>query len=180
MAEPSNEFADRVVVVTGASRGIGQAIAQTLAANGARVAIVDQEEAAVTAVAIEKAGGTSARWRGDVTDSHKLWDVNIGANVTSPVYDLASLRRVQIGTLPDMEEAEAVEAVRAAAAAWDRGQGTWPQMALSERIAAISPWAWEIKRSSTSSSWRAISSQYCRSCSTSAQWSSTMATGLII
>ena len=24
--------------------------------------------------------------RGDVTDSHKLWDVNIGANVTSPVY----------------------------------------------------------------------------------------------
>ncbi|MDP6719930.1 MAG: PQQ-binding-like beta-propeller repeat protein [Pirellulaceae bacterium] len=24
--------------------------------------------------------------RGDVTDSHKLWEVNIGANVTSPVY----------------------------------------------------------------------------------------------
>jgi len=24
--------------------------------------------------------------RGDVTDSHKLWEVNIGANVTSPIY----------------------------------------------------------------------------------------------
>jgi NAD(P)-dependent dehydrogenase (short-subunit alcohol dehydrogenase family) len=33
----------RVAVVTGAARGIGQAIAETLAANGARVAALDLE-----------------------------------------------------------------------------------------------------------------------------------------
>jgi len=31
----------------------------------------------------------------------------------------------------------AVEAVEAASAAWDMGQGEWPQMSLAERIARI-------------------------------------------
>ena len=66
---------NQVALVTGGAQGIGQAIAQTLAANGARVAIVDLEEAAATAVAIEKAGGTSARWRGDVTDPQRMDEI---------------------------------------------------------------------------------------------------------
>jgi NAD(P)-dependent dehydrogenase (short-subunit alcohol dehydrogenase family) len=66
---------DQVALVTGGAQGIGQAIAKTLAANGARVAIVDLEEAIVTAVAIEKAGGTSAMWRGDVTDPQRMDEI---------------------------------------------------------------------------------------------------------
>lgn len=66
---------NQVALVTGGAQGIGQAIAQTLAANGAHVAIVDQEEATVTAIAIEKAGGTSAWWRGDVTDSQRMDEI---------------------------------------------------------------------------------------------------------
>jgi glyceraldehyde-3-phosphate dehydrogenase (NADP+) len=59
------------------------------------------------------------------------------SKVTSPVYDLERLERLEIGTLPDMTASEAVDAVRAASAAWDRGQGQWPQMTLAARIAAI-------------------------------------------
>ena len=45
--------------------------------------------------------------------------------------------RAVIGTIPSMGADEALEAVRAAAAAWDRGQGEWPRLPLAKRIAAI-------------------------------------------
>jgi 3-oxoacyl-[acyl-carrier protein] reductase len=37
-----NRFVDQVAVITGAGRGIGQAIAQRLAAEGARIAVVSR------------------------------------------------------------------------------------------------------------------------------------------
>ena len=43
--------------------------------------------------------------------------------VTSPIVDAATGERAVIGTLAQMGEAEALAAVEAAAAAWDRGQG---------------------------------------------------------
>ena len=36
-----------------------------------------------------------------------------------------------------MSPEDAKEAVEAAAVAWDKGQGEWPQMSLAQRIAAI-------------------------------------------
>ena len=57
--------------------------------------------------------------------------------VTSPIYDVESKERFPIGSLPDMTVEDAMEVIKAAAEAWDKGQGVWPQMSLSARIAAI-------------------------------------------
>ena len=53
-------LADRVVVVTGASRGIGLAIARRCVADGARVALIARDVARVTPVANELGGDSRA------------------------------------------------------------------------------------------------------------------------
>ena len=60
---------DRVAIVTGAGSGIGAASAVAMAAEGARVLVVDINEAAAKATveAIEKAGGQAAAARADVS-----------------------------------------------------------------------------------------------------------------
>ena len=64
------DLAGRSAIVTGAARGIGRAIAERLAASGARVAIwdVDAEAATATAAAIEGA----ASYLADVTDPRSI------------------------------------------------------------------------------------------------------------
>ena len=61
---------DRTTIVTGAASGIGRAIAETCAREGARVAVVDLNDAGArdTVATIEKAGGTAAAWAVDVAD----------------------------------------------------------------------------------------------------------------
>jgi 2-hydroxycyclohexanecarboxyl-CoA dehydrogenase len=61
---------ERATVVTGGASGIGRAIAQALAREGARVAVLDLDEggARETAAVIERAGGSAAAHRVDVTD----------------------------------------------------------------------------------------------------------------
>ncbi|MFB6228692.1 MAG: beta-ketoacyl-ACP reductase [Halobacteriales archaeon] len=63
---------DRTCVVTGASRGIGRAIAEELGAEGASVAVnfhSSEERAAETVDAIEAAGGEAITVQADVSDS---------------------------------------------------------------------------------------------------------------
>jgi 3-oxoacyl-[acyl-carrier protein] reductase len=64
-----NRYADRVVVVTGAARGIGAGTAQRFADEGARVAVLDLDEAAASTTAqglgAEKAIGLAC----DVSDA---------------------------------------------------------------------------------------------------------------
>jgi 2-hydroxycyclohexanecarboxyl-CoA dehydrogenase len=61
---------DKATIVTGGASGIGRAIAEACAREGARVAVVDMNAAGArdTVAAIEKTGGTAAVWPLDITD----------------------------------------------------------------------------------------------------------------
>ncbi|HSR55441.1 MAG TPA: SDR family oxidoreductase [Alphaproteobacteria bacterium] len=61
---------DKVAVVTGAGRNIGESIAKRLAEEGAKIAVVDLEKdrAERVAAAIKQAGGEAAAFSADVSD----------------------------------------------------------------------------------------------------------------
>jgi 3-oxoacyl-[acyl-carrier protein] reductase len=75
----------RVAIVTGAARGIGEATARKLAADGMAVAVVDLDEAAcaATMTAIHDAGGTALAVGADVSDA-----VQVAAAVERVVAEL--------------------------------------------------------------------------------------------
>src|SRR5215510_12964678 len=65
----AGRFDGKVLVVTGGGGGIGRAVAQRFASEGARVALVDVDEAGLqqSAAAVERAGGEVLAVRADVT-----------------------------------------------------------------------------------------------------------------
>jgi 3-oxoacyl-[acyl-carrier protein] reductase len=73
----SADLAGQVAIVTGAARGLGQLIAEVLAAAGARLACVDvqAELLAETVGRIRSAGGAAEAFPCDVTDSQRVAEV---------------------------------------------------------------------------------------------------------
>lgn len=61
------------------------------------------------------------------------------ADVFSPLIDPASPtgERIKLGTVPELTENEALEALQSARNAYDHGRGTWPTAPASTRIAAL-------------------------------------------
>jgi NAD(P)-dependent dehydrogenase (short-subunit alcohol dehydrogenase family) len=76
MASPSfgPDFHDRVVVVTGASAGVGRATARRFATAGARVGLIARDAAALeeTQAEIESLGGRAQTFAADVADASAL------------------------------------------------------------------------------------------------------------
>ncbi len=117
-AEPltalSRSIAGRVAIVTGAASGIGRATARVLAAEGARVAVCDLDQAACDAVAgeIAAAGGTAAGWALDVADPERIAAVVADvAGRLGPVDILVNNAGVSLPAPIDMDGYEA---------AWER------------------------------------------------------------
>lgn len=67
--------AGRVAVVTGAARGIGQAIAQELAHRGADIIAVDVTAADETVAAVQAVGRKATSLRADVSDPAEVADI---------------------------------------------------------------------------------------------------------
>ena len=67
---PVAELSDQAVLITGAGRGLGRAIALRLARRGSRVGVIDLDAASSSAVAaqIRNAGGHSSSFAADVAD----------------------------------------------------------------------------------------------------------------
>eukprot|EP01040_Poterioochromonas_malhamensis_P016333 gene16333-18516_t len=57
--------------------------------------------------------------------------------VTSPIIDASTGKRAVIGKIAQMKKDELGAVIEAAKAAWNNGQGVWPQMTPNQRIEAI-------------------------------------------
>ena len=111
-------LAGRLAVVTGASRGIGAATAEALAAAGARVMLAARDAAALTAVAgrVRDAGGDAIPVRADVSnagDVDRLFEAAAAAGpVSALVCAAAVLESVPFAeTTPEIGRASCRERV---------------------------------------------------------------------
>ncbi len=95
-------LADKVAIVTGASRGIGRAIAEDLARNGAKVVVnyLGNEALAQEVVAgIEEAGGIATACRADVS---KLTEAQALVKAATDAYGQLDILVNNAGTTRDM------------------------------------------------------------------------------
>lgn len=69
--------------------------------------------------------GELRKWTGNTT------------KVYSTISSTGTYEPTLLGSVPDMGEAEAMDALEAATGAYNRGQGTWPTMQVKDRIACM-------------------------------------------
>ncbi|MFJ9697629.1 SDR family NAD(P)-dependent oxidoreductase [Kitasatospora sp. NPDC101183] len=107
----TTRFADRTVLVTGAGRGIGRAIALAFAAEGANVAVAGRSAAplAETVELIEQAGGKAVAITGDVSknaDAARLVEETVEAFGALHVAVNNAGVLAAMGPVADIDEAE--------------------------------------------------------------------------
>jgi 2-keto-3-deoxy-L-fuconate dehydrogenase len=94
----------RVAVVTGGGSGIGKAICEQMAANGAQVWVLDIDDtaAAATAAEINNAGGRAAHLRCDVADPESVSQVFSAITAQGPIHALVNSAGIaHVGTIAD-------------------------------------------------------------------------------
>jgi 3-oxoacyl-[acyl-carrier protein] reductase len=100
----------RVGLVTGAGAGIGAAVAERLAAEGATVAVVDRDLDAARAIAtgITERGGRALSVGADVTSAHEVAQaIQAAAEVTGTIHIVVNNAGiVRPAMLPELDEAK--------------------------------------------------------------------------
>jgi NAD(P)-dependent dehydrogenase (short-subunit alcohol dehydrogenase family) len=107
----SKPFSDKLALVTGASRGIGAAIAEALAANGAHVLLVARSAPALEAVEqrIHDAGGSATIAPMDLTDSEAIARLAEAVGERWGALDMLVLNAAMLGSLTPVEHIDTKE-----------------------------------------------------------------------
>ena len=77
--------------------------------------------------------GELKEWKGDV------------AEVYSTISSTKEYKPTLLGTVPDLGETEALDALNSAYRAYDKGQGLWPTMRVVDRIECMEEFAEQMK-----------------------------------
>ena len=104
-------FADKLALVTGASRGIGAAIAEALAADGAHVLLVARGAPALEAVEerIHEAGGNATIVPMDLTDGESIAKLAEAVGERWGALDMLVLNAAMLGSLTPVEHIDPKE-----------------------------------------------------------------------
>ena len=104
----------QTALVTGASRGIGAAIAKSLAAAGAHVILVARDAATLETVedAIHAAGGSATIAPLDLADGDSVGRLATAIGSRWPVLDIMVLNAAMLGTLTPVQAIDAKEMAR--------------------------------------------------------------------
>jgi len=110
----TKSFADRVALVTGASRGIGAAIAEALAARGAHVILTARTASGLEQVEekIHAAGGSATIAPLDLTASENLTKLAAAVAERWGRLDMLVLNAAMLGSLSPVEHLDAKELVK--------------------------------------------------------------------
>ncbi|MEO6256979.1 MAG: SDR family NAD(P)-dependent oxidoreductase [Sphingomicrobium sp.] len=113
MADPK-PLAGKLALVTGASRGIGAATAEALAAAGAHVILVARTASALEAVddRIDEAGGSATIAPLDLTDSPSIAKLAAAVAERWPALDIVVLNAAMLGSLTPVEHIDPKEYAR--------------------------------------------------------------------
>ena len=114
MTESSTPFAGRLALVTGASRGIGAATAEALAAAGAHVILTARNSANLEAVEerIHAAGGSATIAPLDLTEGEAIGKLAVAVAERWEKLDILILNAAMLGSLTPVQDLDAKEFAR--------------------------------------------------------------------